>query len=888
MPPAATPTPAAPDEPAQALQAALVALLRGLVGGGQGAAAWWQPAGLPAPRLRWPAAAPEAPGADARCLGRAEAGAEVFELWLALPAAGAEAAAEAALAAATGALQLHQAAEQWRTEARRRGLAGSVASDWQWETDADGRVVWMSDAISLLTGRPVSEEIGRGTGEMNRRRDDEYGASWDRYLQARAAHEPFRELIVDRETPEGTITVSISGDPRLDAEGRFLGYRGVSRNVTAEITARKAAARAQMLLEQTLEGLPAAVMISGPDGRVLLANRRWHESMGEGLPPGCDTWPQVLHHHVAAGHYPAAAGREAEFEAWRLQLVGDDPVPQELQWREHWVLVFDRRLPDGSVVHLSVDVSARKQAEAALAESELRWRFALEGAGDAVWDWDARSNRTYFSRRWKQMLGFEDHEIGDDWRAWARRVHPDDRAAVFAALQAHIEGRSEVYDTEHRVMHKDGHWVWLRDRGKAVLRDAQGRALRMVGTHADITRQREADAALLARQAAEQAAEMASRSKSEFLSRMSHEMRTPLNALLGFAQLMQQQNAFRADYLGHILLAGQHLRDLINDVLDLQQVEQGMLALQPVPIDLAQAVRDAAALLAPAAQRAGVHQAFELPPRTAAAAAVLADPQRLRQVLLNLGSNAVKYNRRGGSVRWSLAAAERAGQPGWRLALRDQGLGMDAQQLARLFQPFERLGREASSVEGTGLGLVIARRLVQAQGGELAIDSQAGVGTTVSLWLPRTEQALPAATAGPGAVPARAAPEQRWRVLYVEDDALSALLMSEALRAQSQIELRVAGDGAAAQALAQQWPPQLLIIDGHLPGSLGHEVLAALRALPGLAQVPAVMATADAMPADREAALARGFVAHWPKPLDVRGLGARVLALLQGEGQPVV
>jgi len=780
-----------------------------------------------------------------------------------------------AQAVALALLEGQARAEAWRVEAERRGDAGRVASDWLWETDVDGRIVWLSDSVHPLTGQPTTHELGHRVGELYKPRTDEHRASWERYQAARAARKPFRNLLVDRELPRGRATVSISGNPRFDELGRFCGYRGASRDATDELAARQDAARSRELLEQTLAGLPARVMISGPDGRVLLANAGWIGQMGETRGSGGDSWPKQVRYQVAQGSYPQARGREEEFIAWRLALTCENPVPQELRWRDGWVLAIDRRLPDGSVVHMSVDITERKRAEAALVESELRWRFALEGAGDGVWDWNAETERTYFSEQWLKMLGLRPEDVGDDWRAWVRRVHPDDKRRVLTALQQHIDGHSDVYETVHRVRHADGHYLWLRDRGKAVLRDAGGLALRMVGTHSDITREREAEAAARERRAIE----LASRSKSEFLSRMSHEMRTPLNALLGFSRLLQQQGLYRDDYLQHMLTAGSHLHRLINDVLDVQQVEQGVLILQRLSVDLGAMVAEVNSLLGPQAGRAGVH----LGPAPDVGAFVLADPQRLRQVLLNLGSNAVKYNRAGGGVRWAFTAFTAVsldGSASWCLEIEDDGPGMDALQLARLFQPFERLGRENSGIEGTGLGLVIARRLVDAMGGRIAVHSRPGEGTRAQVQLPAASG--PAGT--PPVAPRPAAPtalgQRPRRVLLVEDDTLSALLFSEALRMQPGFELQVAGSAAEALSQVSAWLPEVMVIDGNLPDAKGHELLQRLRALPGMAAVPAAMATADAMPADREAALARGFQAHWPKPLDVRHLPAQIRALL--------
>ena len=863
--------------------AALQALLAPVLAETAATAAWWQQAadGEVLARVG-------APGTEqALCLAHATAAAAPgagLQLWVAAPAAPAGGAVALAHTVALALLEAQAATTAWRLEAERHRDAGRVASDWLWETDAEGRITWLSETVLPLTGEPSSRELGLSASEIYSQRTDEHAASWQRYVEARAERRPFRNLLVDRELPRGRVTVTISGDPRWDAEGRFCGYRGASRDVTAELAARRDAARSRDLLEQTLAGLPARVMISSPDDRVLLANVAWQAQMGGTHSPGGESWPEQVRRQVNQGSYPQAQGREEEFVAWRLGLTSDQPVPQELRWRDGWVLVIDRRLPDGSVVHMSLDITERKRAEEALAAAELRWRFALEGAGEAVWDWNAETGRTYFSVRWREMLGLGGdggEGDGDDWRIWLRRVHPDDKRQVLTALQQLLNGVTDLYETVHRVQHASGAWLWLRGRGKAVLRDARGRALRVVGTHSDITRERQVDAEAGERRAIE----LVSRAKSEFLSRMSHEMRTPLNALLGFARLLQQQAEYRDDYVQHMLTAGTHLHRLINDVLDVQQVEQGVLVLQPVSVDLAAMVAEVNGLLGPQAERAGVHLGAASAPATAAC--VMADPQRLRQVLLNLGGNAVKYNRAGGGVRWTLSAVPPpvAALPDesaswWCVQIDDDGPGMDAQQLARLFQPFERLGRENSGIEGTGLGLVIARRLVEALGGRISVYSQPGRGTQAQVHLPAAPVPAEAWPMGAQTAAGLQPAERLRRVLLVEDDTLSALLFSEALRPQPGFELQVAGSAAEALEAVAAWRPDLMVIDGHLPDAKGHELLQRLRALPGMATVPAVMATADAMPADRDAALARGFQAHWPKPLDVRQLAAQVRALL--------
>lgn len=527
------------------------------------------------------------------------------------------------------------------------------------------------------------------------------------------------------------------------------------------------------------------------------------------------------------------------------------------------------------------DITQEQRAMAALEESEARWKFALDGAGDGVWDWDPRSGDMFFSGRWKAMLGYGEDEIHGGVEELARRIHLEDRPRIESALQDYLDGGDGVFQAEFRLAHKDGHYIWILARGKVVSRDEQGHAIRVVGTHSDITPIKRAEQALREKHAAE----AASLAKSQFLSRMSHEIRTPLNAVNGFAQLLklQQEQSGITDttqkgYVEHILRAGKHLMGVVNDVLDLQQVEAGVMVLKPEPLLVHEEIRECLAMLEPLAQSRHITLHLD----AADQSMVLADRQRLRQVLMNVGSNAIKYNYNGGQVHYTLEASH----PDFvSVTISDSGPGMSPQQLSRLFQPFERLGRETSNIEGTGLGLIITRSLIEAMGGRMEIRSQPGAGTKVTLILTQASQAPDAASdAAPAAdslssplvmnnslseTSDASTPARPLRVLYVEDNRINAMLFEEALRPYSQIELEVAEDGQMALSIAREKTPDVLVLDAHLPGMSGFEVLRALRTVPGLKQAPAYMCSADAMPEDVAKAQDEGFTGYWTKPIDI-------------------
>lgn len=529
-----------------------------------------------------------------------------------------------------------------------------------------------------------------------------------------------------------------------------------------------------------------------------------------------------------------------------------------------------------------------KAVEHSPCANEERWRLAVEGGGQGVWDWDAEKRGLYFSDAWKAIVGHAGNEVGSQVKEWLCRVHPDDLPHAKAKLAAHLRGETPVYAVEHRMRHKHGHDVWVLNSGKVVRRAKNGRAQRMVGTMIDVTSQRHAESSLRDKRAAE----LANIAKSEFLSRMSHEMRTPLNAVIGFTQLLlSRQDVPDAeevrDYAEHVLRAGEHLLALTNDVLDLQHVQDGRVELDTVDVPLDGMVKQVIGLLEGAALERGVRFDNHVP----ADVEVRADERRLRQVLMNIASNAVKFNRPAGVVRWSIELNSDATRV--RLSVEDTGSGLKPAQLDRLFQPFERLGKETSTIEGTGLGLIIARSLTVAMGGSLHVASSAGVGTRVIVELPMAQQSVlpfdaniedeqdthvqPASEAAiPLVATATAAPVLR--MLYVEDNRINAILFEEAIRLRESVELRLAEDGAEALDQVQGWTPDVLVLDAHLPGMDGFQLLRLLRREPGLGSVPAFMCSADAMPDDVLRAAEAGFAGYWSKPINI----AKILSDLDG------
>jgi signal transduction histidine kinase len=366
-------------------------------------------------------------------------------------------------------------------------------------------------------------------------------------------------------------------------------------------------------------------------------------------------------------------------------------------------------------------------------------------------------------------------------------------------------------------------------------------------------------------QRAEETAAAANRAKSEFLSRMSHELRTPLNSIIGFGQLLELtvRSPEQRESVGHILKGGRHLLALINEVLDIARIEAGKLSLSIEPVDLDDVVRCTLDLVRPQATARRVR----LPASIGEERWVMADRQRLQQVLLNLLSNAIKYNREGGAIAVEVAEAS---PDRTRLAVRDTGMGIAPDMLARLFTPFDRLGLDQTGIEGTGLGLVLSRRLVEAVGGTLTIESRVGEGTACTIELPSAVRAeVPAAACGEGAAE-EPRPGSRGTVLYIEDNLANLRLVERIVGLRPGVTLLSAMWGRQGLELARSHRPDLIVLDLHLPDLPGTEVLVRLLAEPGTREIPVVILSADATPNQITRLRAQGARGYLTKPLDVK------------------
>jgi PAS domain S-box-containing protein len=584
---------------------------------------------------------------------------------------------------------------------------------------------------------------------------------------------------------------------------------------------------------------------------------------------------------VAARWLATRAGQEVQSLAAGAQAAaaGKAPPPlafQTAEFDEVWGLL-------SSLFRELHFQGAQTQA----ARSELQ--ALLDAATEVgIMATDTTGRVTVFSAGAQKMLGYSAAEVvGRATPAlWHDAREMADRAAELTReLGQPVEGFEVFVARARSGGYEVRDWSFVRSNGDRLLvslavtavRGAIGEVKGFLGVAVDITHRKRAEAL----EVAQRSAEASSQAKSEFLSRMSHELRSPLNAMLGYAQLLEidraePPSATQALRLQQIQRAGWHLVELIDDVLDLSRIESGQLRVAIETVDVLAVVARAAEITAPlmASHGLALTQAWvgEMP--AAEHEPVVADATRLTQVIVNLLSNAAKYNRPGGSVR-----IECEPQAAGRFAVRviDTGRGMNAAQVQQLFQPFNRLGLENSVIEGTGIGLVITKRLVEMMNGALHVESEPGAGTTFSVILARGERPLPVAPAAPdpsGEVPTRG------HVLYIEDNEINAILMRELLLQRPGIELRVAGTVEEGLAAARERRPELVLLDMNLPDAPGGDMLDAMQSDAELRNVPVIVVSADATRLQVSTMLRRGVRAYLTKPFDVTEALAAIDAAL--------
>jgi PAS domain S-box-containing protein len=557
----------------------------------------------------------------------------------------------------------------------------------------------------------------------------------------------------------------------------------------------------------------------------------------------------------------ARAGEVVRFEWENLRSDGT-PLPVDVTVR------FARMEGDEIFVVISRDISDRKMTEMALQESEGRWKFAIEGSGDGLWDWNIQTGVAYYSPRYKEMFGYVDADFGTTSDEWSKRIHPDDAPGVFAAIQPYMEGKPGFASIEFRMLCKDASWKWTLGRGMVVSRDSDGNPLRMIGTNTDITERKQAEAELIA---AKRAAESASLTKSHFLAAASHDLRQPMQAINLFTEALARTDLSAeqkriSDYLSQ---STQSLGDLLNTLLDISKLDAGEVKASPHAIPVEALLRTIDAEFSPLAAEKSLCFKLSFPFREMV---LMTDGKQLMSLLGNLIGNALKYTSRGGVL---LAIRRRGDQA--LIQVWDTGIGIAPEHLGRIFEEYFQIGNpERDRVKGLGLGLSIVKRVAKLLQTDVVCHSRPGKGSVFEFY-------LPLASVGEGAVSGKIdAPEFVSEAMYagrhvvlIEDDLMVGAATKLALESCGMTVSRYqsAEEALADSAIADA---DFYISDLWLPGVGGIEFLETVQRRASK-PIKAVIVTGDT--AVNRIDLMRST--SWPallKPVDLSSLLAAIEA----------
>jgi hypothetical protein len=701
------------------------------------------------------------------------------------------------------------------------------------------------------------------------------------------------------------LDISISAE-LVDVHGErcILAYIA---DITERSKAEKALHDSETLLRTVVDEIPEPVVLKDENANFVLCNKSVADLY--------NTTPDaMIGKHDGDFGVPAEMAEFFRDNVLRIMATGqaetvieDSRNATTGEIRHYKSIKKPFQVADGKnrILIIAHDITDIVRSQALIAENEKRLQEVMNVTLEGVWDWHVPSGRVVHNAQWYRSLGLTPGEFPGTMAAFSELVHRNDQEAVREKLDAMLGGVQDSYSSVHRLRHSDGWYLWVKDRGRIVERDATGAPLRIIGSFSDITESVRTQDELEAHRnhledivnartaelaAARDAAEEASRAKSLFLANMSHELRTPMNAIMGMTNLALRlaENPQQNDWLTKSLDASQHLLDVINDILDVSRIEANRVVLEARNFDPAHVIGEALAMQTTAALGKGLRLVPEIDP--ALPQMVCGDAMRLRQIVINFLGNAIKFSDTGvitariRPVKWEGNIVQ------LRIEIADQGIGISAEQQMRLFQAFSQADSSMSRrYGGTGLGLVISKRIANLMGGNVGVISAEGQGSTfwaeVSLKLANVERDVPNQVTAESARELLERTYAGLRVLIAEDEMLNQEVTACLLQEAGLIP-EVASNGKEALAMAAATDYAVILMDVQMPVMNGLEATRAIRELPGRATTPILAMTANAFDEDREKCLAAGMNAHLGKPYRPETLFAALLKYLRESGAP--
>ena len=542
----------------------------------------------------------------------------------------------------------------------------------------------------------------------------------------------------------------------------------------------------------------------------------------------------------------------------------------------------------GDLISLAIESHNRHLAEQKFKESEERWHLVLEGNNDGIGDWDCTTNEVFLSTRYKTMLGYLDDDLAPNIDSWIKLVHPDDLTRVMSMIENYWANETPNYIIEHRMRCKDGSYKWILARGMALFKD--GKPMRMIGSHTDVTESKQAELELAK---AKEAADFANKAKSEFLANMSHELRTPLNGILGYVQILQRDRNLtpkQIEGVNVIKHCGNHLLNLIADILDLSKIEAKRMELLESDFHFSSFLHSVIKICEVRSSQKGI--TFTYLPSANLPVGVLTDDKRLRQVLLNLLGNAIKFTEDGGITfkvdeigsSVSISESDASDQLTYtmhkvRFQIEDTGIGISAEQLENVFLPFEQAGNAKANAEGTGLGLAISQKIVEIMGSSIHLKSQSGKGSIFwfDLDLKASKDSVDWSQIN--------RKHSNRKIIGFTGKSQTILLVDDKwenrtvlVRLLEEIGFKIieASNGQEALNLATKNKPDLVITDLVMPVMDGFEMIRQVRRSPDLQDTVIIVTSASVFSKDETKSLETGGNDFLPKPIHYDSLLAKI------------
>lgn len=619
---------------------------------------------------------------------------------------------------------------------------------------------------------------------------------------------------------------------------------------------------------------PVPIAMLDQEGHYIACSARWNQEILEGI-PHAENRP-----HAELLQDIPSAWKQAEQEA----MLGKGSQAIDQRWiRHHGQIAYINwaiepwRKPDGSlggIVIMVEDVTYQHDIQSRLRESEERFKLAVEGLNDGLWDWEIDKREIYLSPNWKKMLGYTDEELPNSLRSWRERVHPEDRERVTAEFRLCINTpRHSQFAAEYRMQHRDGHWLHVLARAR-VLRDESGHAFRMVGSHVDRTQAIEMEDQLRDALVQARAEQEANRAKSQFVATVSHEIRNPLNGIMGFAHLLHTElpEGELKTNARYLMQTGESLSLILSELLDHAKMAAGQLSLQETPTRINELLEAVSALTRLSCESKGL--SFSIETTIAHHLMILIDPGRVRQIIQNLLSNAVKFTQEGGVQLEAQLDPHGATQSQLRIRVKDSGMGVPENKREALFKPYSQLHSDpANTLGGTGLGLSIVRNLVELMDGTLHHHPNRPRGSVFEVCIPVDMCANTSSTESKHlSDESKASSPGHKRILVVDDSPFNLRILGTVLeKAGHQALTTSSGQEGLKLALAE--PFDYLMIDMDIPDLNGLEIVQRLRASPNPNQ-KSLMACLSGRESEHDIQLAlnSGFDFYFTKPLQFEDL----------------